>query len=539
MKPILFRIVLFFFCLNCFSNSNAQTTCYKFGGNHFDYAFDMLKDNSGNFLLTGRSFSWPLDPNDPWPDAYIVKLDPQKNVLWSTLVRTSYEDHANSIVQAPDGGYLVAGAHYGTNNNGSYDTYLMKLNSAGNLQWGKTIGDGVNQEAYIMIRGANNSLYIGGYSDSVYAGNNQSFTPMLMKTDTAGNVLWAKIFGLTNSINAGAVYDIMELTDGTVLVTGSVARNDVWPSNDNLMLARFSSNGNLMWFKHTGKSCTGCFDMGAKILKMPDNTFLSVGTTSSFGTGTYLINFDINGNFISRKIIPGDFSFPMNIDAINTSDGGIMIATGQAGYMAAIKLTAANTIEWTQTYGDTLAGYAATILENDPNEFLLFGQSPNDSSSYDDYMLVELDSMGNSCCKQWTYNLTMNNTGGFDSSDAFCNNLSYGKINNGIGLSVTGAAVLCGVQSPPNYTGSIVKENEIEIYPNPTTGIIYIAGEIDFKKTEITLTDVSGKIVKKHMIQSSGKKYALDLSSFPPGIYHLSLQTDSQLLTKKIILTAY
>ena len=533
MKAFYFRVFLFIFFLGLTFANAQQTTCRKFGGNHFDYAFEMLKDNSGNLLLTGRSFSWPLDTSDIWPDVYAIKLDPQKNILWSTLVRTTYEDHANSLVQAPDGGYVIAGAQFGINN-GNYDNYLIKLNNDGNFQWGKLIGDNLSQEAYKIITGQNNTFIIGGYTDSIYPGPLQSFTPMIMKTDTAGNVIWSKIFGLTGSPNAGAVYDIMELSDASILVTGSIARNTSFQANDNLMIARFDSNGNMMWFKHMGKSCVGCFDMGGSLLKLQDNTFLAVGSTSSFSNGTYLVNFDINGTILFHKMIAGNFTFPMNISATNTSDGGYIIAAGHNYDMGVIKMSAQHNVEWMHTYGDEQISTPVTIIENNNNEYLLFGQSPNDSSYYDDYMLIEIDSTGGSCCRLSTITSVMGTPPAFDSTDAFCNNIAFNKLTDGISLSVWGNAVLCGVV--PNTIQDITIGADIEIFPNPSSGIIEISTETGLTYSKIRIYDTQGKLMHS-AFNITGKNYKLQLAGLPPGMYFLSLETEASVIVRKIVLS--
>jgi hypothetical protein len=68
-----------------------------------------------------------------------VKLDSSGNVVWTKTIGGGSGDEALSIIQSSDGGYVVAGRtnSFGA---GSYDFYVVKLDSSGNVQWTKTIG---------------------------------------------------------------------------------------------------------------------------------------------------------------------------------------------------------------------------------------------------------------------------------------------------------------------------------------------------------------------------------------------------------------
>jgi len=78
----------------------------------------------------------------------------------------------------------------------------------------------------------------------------------------------------------------------------------------------------------------------------------------------------------------------------------------------------------------------------------------------------------------------------------------------------------------------------INIHPNPTTGKV----TIDFSKVQntekiqnITVTDISGKIVYINQFKISDNKLQVDLSSFEKGIYIISIQTNKEIFTSKIV----
>jgi len=77
-----------------------------------------------------------------------------------------------------------------------------------------------------------------------------------------------------------------------------------------------------------------------------------------------------------------------------------------------------------------------------------------------------------------------------------------------------------------------LQQSGILIYPNPTNGII----NFDFAKNNIqklTISDMTGKeIIKKTKIQQNEQ---IDLLSLESGIYIISIQTDNEIFTTKII----
>lgn len=75
---------------------------------------------------------------------------------------------------------------------------------------------------------------------------------------------------------------------------------------------------------------------------------------------------------------------------------------------------------------------------------------------------------------------------------------------------------------------------QIEIAPNPTTGIVYISSDQD-KLTSIVVYNTLGKIVKK-FTPSSYYKIALDLSNESKGLYLIHVKSEKGMSVQKIII---
>lgn len=72
-------------------------------------------------------------------------------------------------------------------------------------------------------------------------------------------------------------------------------------------------------------------------------------------------------------------------------------------------------------------------------------------------------------------------------------------------------------------------ETTIEIYPNPTSGIIYL--NIEEPVESILLLDIKGRIVISPDLRSS----QLDMRNLPAGVYLLQLETKSSKISKRIV----
>ena len=75
-----------------------------------------------------------------------------------------------------------------------------------------------------------------------------------------------------------------------------------------------------------------------------------------------------------------------------------------------------------------------------------------------------------------------------------------------------------------------ISENDISVYPNPTTGILNIDGVVSFNKIEVV--DVNGKTVKT--ITDYTK--TIDVSNLTKGNYIIKIVTNSSVITKRFTL---
>src|SRR5690606_6923074 len=130
--------------LNANGNMEYQNS---YGGSGFDIALKIEATTDGGHILVGNSSSNDGDVTGHQGngDYWIVKITQTGSLQWQKTLGGSEGDYGNSIRQAPEDGYIVAGSSYSndgdvTGNHGSGDYWIVKLSQTGNLEWQKSLG---------------------------------------------------------------------------------------------------------------------------------------------------------------------------------------------------------------------------------------------------------------------------------------------------------------------------------------------------------------------------------------------------------------
>src|SRR2546423_14809379 len=105
------------------------------GGTGEEVVYDMKQTGDSGYVLVGNTTSIGAGGQD----VYVVKLDSAGNLEWGEAIGGATDEFAQSIIQTSDGGYAIAGytRSFGAGND---DYYVIKLDSQGNVSWTKTIG---------------------------------------------------------------------------------------------------------------------------------------------------------------------------------------------------------------------------------------------------------------------------------------------------------------------------------------------------------------------------------------------------------------
>jgi len=97
------------------------------------------------------------------------------------------------------------------------------------------------------------------------------------------------------------------------------------------------------------------------------------------------------------------------------------------------------------------------------------------------------------------------------------------------GITITGQTLSFKVDNIPTST-SILNADEMNIYPNPTSGIIHFKGDFE----QVRLYDITGKQLSEYQLSLDSTK-TIDISDREAGIYILELKKGTEIRRVKII----
>lgn len=104
-----------------------------------------------------------------------------------------------------------------------------------------------------------------------------------------------------------------------------------------------------------------------------------------------------------------------------------------------------------------------------------------------------------------------------------------GKISIRIGCNIVSSTEDFTIEN--NLSTHSFKNNSINIFPNPTTGIVNISNKNNLSIDKIEIFDTSGKLI----ITKNGNSSQIDISNLKKGMYFFKIYSDENVLTKKII----
>jgi len=337
-----------------------------YGGSGDEVCYYVTLVNTGGYVLTGGTSSFGAGGND----LYIIRTDAAGNLQWSAIAGGAYDDYGWSAVQTIDRGFLIAGFSqaclggclqgllvktdssgailwtkmlggsgfetlYGidrtgdggyivtgetsTNSFGSSDTWLIKLNAVGDTLWTKFYGSANEESGAVVRQTADRGYIIAGDIHNAFNIHHAS----LLKTDSMGNLQWAKTFGAPDTSGGGEFgWDVHQLADRGYMMLGST------PGFNNSMqvfIVRTDSMGNMLWSKTFGGSQP---DDPWYSIQTADGGFAIAGATQSFGSGQwdiYLLKIDSLGsaNWCNDSSI-----VPEAVTLVLQTGSGTIITTG-------------------------------------------------------------------------------------------------------------------------------------------------------------------------------------------------------------------
>lgn len=181
-------------------------------------------DSAGNIYITGSSMeSINGQQAHGLNDAFLIKYDPDGNVVFTKQFGTADSDYGNGLALDSTGNIYVSGNTNGTLsgelNAGSYDYFLYKFDATGNELWHRQFGTSLFESANGVVT-YNNSVYVFGTDNRL----------TMTEFDQGGNQISQKIWAYT--ISGMTDSSLAVSSNGTLYISGSTT--DTFPGYNNL-----------------------------------------------------------------------------------------------------------------------------------------------------------------------------------------------------------------------------------------------------------------------------------------------------------------
>jgi hypothetical protein len=141
---------------------------------------------------------------------FLVKTDLNGDIVWNSTFGGTYDDCANSIVEASDGGFVLVG--YTHTSEGQQAAWVVKTDSSGLMQWNQT---------YPALSA--NSVIVGSDGTIVLAVDFLGAFG-LMKLSPSGELLLNQLYTAVWSV--ASVQSVVELGEGGYVLAGWIENNE-------------------------------------------------------------------------------------------------------------------------------------------------------------------------------------------------------------------------------------------------------------------------------------------------------------------------
>lgn len=255
-----------------------------------DTGFVVTPSQDGGFLLTGLLDAFASNGQGllhPGGNYWMIKINANGQKEWSKHYGGFFTDTPYGAVQTEDGGFIIVGSSDSYevdlfHNLGTYDFWIIKISSTGDLIWTKNYGGNRIDEARAITKSGDGNYIIVGdtrSSDQFVSENKGSADLWMIKINPEGDLIWEKSYG-------GSDYDVARsvllTSDYGFLISGSTKSNngDITQNQggNDAWIIKTNSQGEMLWQKSVGGSQ---YDFAYDAIQKLDNTIIAVGVTDS------------------------------------------------------------------------------------------------------------------------------------------------------------------------------------------------------------------------------------------------------------------
>jgi hypothetical protein len=552
----------------------------SFGGTGLDAGASLAVDASGNVYTTG-SFEniADFDPGSGtmnltsagYDDFFIQKLDASGNLLWAKSVGGMYQDAGNAIALDASGNVFTTGVFVGTVDfdpgmgttnlttagGNMHDAFVQKLDTDGNFLWARSLGGSSYDKGYSISTDSYGNVYtIGSFSGTVdfdpgpgtvnlSAANAMEF--FIQKMGASGNYAWVESIGGSSSVAIGN--DISVDASNNVYLTGwfkgfvdfdpgpgtvnltSYGGSDIFVQKWSQCLAistgvdvvttcdpftwidgitYTASNSIATHFLTTASGCDSIVTLKLTINSNTSTDVVAACDSYTWMDGNTYTASNNTATYTLTNILGCDSVITLNL-TINSVGTDVVTACDSYRWINGITYTASNN---TATYTlnsaagcDSVVTLNLTIHSTPDVTTVLNGITISANTANATYQWLDCDDNYAAIPGATSQNFTAAANG------------DYAVEITENGCKDTSACVEIKTVGLPDLDFG----SKIAIFPNPTDGNFSIDLGSVYESTEISMTDITGKVIDK-LYAAQTQVVSISINE-PAGLYFVRVRS--------------
>ena len=186
---------------------NGRAYAIRYYGGEDDEKLRSVISTKDGYVLAGYSDSWGHGRKD----AYVVKIDKSGNRIFGRVFGYKYDEVANQIIEANDGGYILVGTT-DSDSDRRKDIFVVKMDSKGKRLWQYRYGTREEDEGISITQAHGGGYVVAGYTKDSRDYDRDVY---LVKISENGDALWERRYGGSRDDSANR---IKKTKDGYVVV---------------------------------------------------------------------------------------------------------------------------------------------------------------------------------------------------------------------------------------------------------------------------------------------------------------------------------
>ena len=339
----------------------------------------IVKSTAGKYAVSG----WTNSSGAGDMDVFVIGLDSNGNQEWNRTIGDVEEDKGYQIIVCDSGGYVVVSTF--TNDSLALHTFtdimVTKIADNGDIIWNnfyggpeQTGGSYSGDLGRSIVQCSNGDFVIGGVTVTT-AGNCDYW---MFRISSSGIKIWDRTYHNWDIDRCYTPHSLLQCNDGGFAIVGytynSTQSNDVW-------LIRTNSFGIPLWNKTFGDS--GGYQRPEGLFEISGGGFIIIANTHSFGAGgsdAWVIRTDLMGNQIWNATFGGTLE-DSGYSIMEMPNGEITFVGSTHSFDQGngdawiVRMNENGTLLWNFTIGDPYGNSAGSFVYDGSETYTVLGST--------------------------------------------------------------------------------------------------------------------------------------------------------------------